>query len=83
MDFSKLFSKYRTVSGMMDVYESYELLSRNHFLKRNFKFIEILVNSEKYFQMKYSRVSNGRDYPLINYSVFCYPHQPYSALPVY
>ena len=49
MDFSKLFSKYRTVSGMMDVYESYELLSRNHFLKQNFKFIEILVNSEKVF----------------------------------
>ena len=33
----------------MNVYEAYELLSRNHFLKQNFKFIEILVNSEKVF----------------------------------
>ena len=31
----------------------------------------------------YSRVSNRRDSPLINYSVFCHPPQPYSALPVY
>ena len=34
---------------MMDVYEAYELLSRNHLLKPNFKLIEILVNSEKVF----------------------------------
>ena len=28
----------------------------------------------------YFRVSNRRDYPFINYSVFCHPPQPYSAL---
>ena len=30
-----------------------------------------------------SRVSNIPDSPLISYSVFCRPPQPYSALPVY
>ena len=31
----------------------------------------------------YSRVSNWRDSPLINYSVFCHPPQSYSVHPVY
>ena len=31
----------------------------------------------------YLRVSNKRDSPLINYSVFCYLPQPYSALAIY
>ena len=33
--------------------------------------------------LTYSRVSNRLDSPLINYSVFCHPPQPYSALPIY
>ena len=32
---------------------------------------------------KHSRVSNRWDSPLINYSAFCHPPKPYSALPVY
>ena len=31
----------------------------------------------------YSRVSKRRDSPIINYSIFCHPLQPYSALPVH
>ena len=34
---------------MVDVYEAYELLSRNHLLKHNFEFIEISVDNEKVF----------------------------------
>ena len=33
--------------------------------------------------MTYSWVLNRQDFPLIDYSVFCHPPQPYSALPVY
>ena len=31
----------------------------------------------------YSQVLNRRDYPLIDYCIFCHPPQPYSALTVY
>ena len=49
IDFPKSFNKYRTRNGMVDVYEAYELLSRNHLLKHNFEFIEILVDNENVF----------------------------------
>ena len=33
--------------------------------------------------LTYSRVSSRQDFLLIDYSVFCHPPQPYSALPVF
>ena len=41
------------------------------------------LKSALYSVILYSRVSNRRDSLLINYSVFCQPPQPYSALPIY
>ena len=59
INFPKSFNKYRTANDMVDVYEAYELLSRNHLLKDNFEFIKILVDNEKVFsndlQTKLSR----------------------------
>ena len=49
IDFPKLFNRYHTINGVVDVYEAYELLSRNHLLKHNFEFIEISVDNEKVF----------------------------------
>ena len=49
IDFPKLFNRYHTINGMVDVYEAYELLSQNHLLKHNFEFIEISVDNEKVF----------------------------------
>ena len=39
----------------------------------------------KYYRVKYfsHQILPRWDSPLINYSVFCHPRQPYSALPVY
>ena len=34
---------------MVDIYEAYELLFRNHLLKHNFEFIENLADNEKVF----------------------------------
>ena len=47
------------------------------------KFSFKLNNQTLLHRWLYSRVSNRRDSPLINYSVFCHPPQPWSALPVY
>ena len=47
------------------------------------KFSFKLNNQTLLHRWLYSRVSNRRDFPLINYSVFCHPPQPWSALPVY
>ena len=33
--------------------------------------------------LTFFQVSNGPNFPLINYSVFCHHPQPYSALSVY
>ena len=46
--------------------------------------VYLCVREKKITALKllYSRVSNRRDSPLINYSVFCHPPQPYSALPL-
>ena len=48
----------------------------------DFANVNLALNLNVYKE-NYSQVSNRRDSPLIDYSIFCHPPQPYSTLPVY
>ena len=67
-------NKNRIKTNRLDVVFSATQLMKKFKSKKQY-----YITQDHFFQKKclYSRVSNRRDSPLINYSDFCHPPQPY------